>query len=146
VRVRFEHLVTNRINAKTSWTVVHEGKEMSLEEAHFAGLVQRVPRHGGVASWHVEEYEILNPSIKFRKYWVDPDTGRWRRKTYSLSDLNPAEGARIVEEGEAPEGAFLSIFPLIGGKTRKLTPPSPDKIKIAQERVRKAAMRLKKQK
>jgi hypothetical protein len=38
--------------------------------------------------------------------------------------------------------ARLSIFPLIGGGTRKLALPSPDQIKMAQNKVRKTATKL----
>jgi hypothetical protein len=63
--------------------------------------------------------------------------------TWKKGDVIKAVRGVLGEEEKKKGSARLSIFPLIGG-SRKLTVPSPEKIKMAQRRVRKAAMKLKK--
>jgi hypothetical protein len=87
MRIRLERHEANKTGARTWWTIIYEGKEISIAKARELNLIQRIGTtvDGKKTHW-IEEYEVINPLIKLVKHRIT-NRGNYHRTVYYPSDL-----------------------------------------------------------
>jgi hypothetical protein len=87
MRVRLERHEANKTSARTWWTVLYNDKEIPIAKARELNLIQRIRTTATCEKTHwYEEYEVINPLIKFVKHRIT-NRGNYHRTVYEARDL-----------------------------------------------------------
>jgi hypothetical protein len=87
MRVRLERHEARHTGARTWWTVIYNDRELRIADACAINLIQFVDNTCKPDKTHwYEEYEVINPLIKFVKHRIT-NRGNYHRTVYEARDL-----------------------------------------------------------